>query len=254
MRPTLVIGLPLTLLALAGGAGPAQAASLDKVALSARTTSCLDGADDTARAAAFTGAMPATAATKRMQMRFVLMQRSGPGPKGKFRKVAVPGWGGWERSDPGHKGFVFTKRVEALTAPAGYRAVITFRWYDAKDHILRSTSRTTPVCEQPDPRADLVLAGVEAVSTGRTTAAYTVSVGNEGHADAVPFAVTVTVDGTVSEPAILGPLTAGERVQGTVAAPKCAPGSTITITVDAANSVDESVEDDDVVQRPCPLA
>jgi len=47
---------------------------------------------------------------------------------------------------------------------------------------------------------------------------------------------------------------AGARLSGTVAAPKCAPGSTITVTIDVANAVDESNEDDDVVQRPCPLA
>ena len=110
---------------------PAHAAA-DKPALSAKTTTCTTGADDASRAAAFTGAMPAAAQTKRMQMRFVLIQRKGTGPKGAFKKVAVPGWGGWVKSDPDRQGFVFTKRVEALTAPAGYRAVITFRWLDAK--------------------------------------------------------------------------------------------------------------------------
>lgn len=240
----------LVLLALVGGAGSAQAAP----ALSAKTTTCTTGADDASRAAAFTGSMPAAAQTKRMQMRFVLVQRSGPGPKGLFKKLAVPGWGGWEKSDSGKQGFVFTKRVEALTAPAAYRAVITFRWFDAKGHVQRTAMRTTPPCEQPDPRPDLVLGGVDGAATGKTTAAYTVSIGNEGHSDAAPFAVTITVGGVVSDPVTMGPIAAGDRLTGTLAAPKCTPGSTITVTVDVADSVDESVEDDDAVQRPCPLA
>jgi hypothetical protein len=248
-RPTLIAAL--VLLAVGTGAAPASA---DKVALSAKTTTCTTGADDASRAAAFTGAMPAAAQTKRMQMRFVLIQRKGVGPKGIFKKIAVPGWGGWVKSDPDRQGFVFTKRVEALTAPAGYRAVITFRWYDGKGHVQRTATRTTSICEQPDPRPDLVLSGVDATATGKSTAAYTVSIGNEGHSDAVPFAVTITVEGTVSEPVTLGPIAAGGRLTGTLVAPKCTPGSTILVTVDVADTVVESVESDDAVQRPCPLA
>lgn len=250
-RPTL-IGL-LAAAALAGGAVPAHAAG-DKPALSAKTTTCTTGADDASRAAAFTGSMPAAAQTRRMQMRFTLMQRKGIGPKGTFKKVVVPGWGGWVKSDPDRQGFVFTKRVEALTAPAGYRVVITFRWLDGKGHVQRTTVRTTPVCEQPDPRPDLVLGGVDATATGKGTAAYTVSVGNEGHSDAVPFAVTITVDGTVSDPVTLGPIAAGGRSTGTLAAPRCASGGTILVTVDVADTVAESVEGDSAVHRPCPLA
>lgn len=248
-RPTLIAVLVL----LVSGIGAASA-SADKVTLSAKTTTCTTGADDASRAVAFTGAMPAAAETKRMQMRFALLQRKGAGPKGTFKKLAVPGWGGWVKSDPDRQGFVFTKRVEALRAPAGYRAVITFRWLDDKGHIQRTATRTTPVCEQPDPRPDLVLSGVDATATGKSTAAYTVSISNEGHSDAVPFAVTITVDGTVSDPVTLGPIVAGGRLTGTLAAPKCTPGSMILITVDVADTVAESVESDDAVQRPCPLA
>jgi len=250
-RPTL-IGL-LALLALGGGAGSAQA-SADKLPLSAKTTICTTGADDASRAATFTGSMPAAAQTRRMQMRFVLLQRVGPGPKGAFKKLVVPGWGGWEKSDPGRQGFVFTKRVEALAAPAAYRALVTFRWYDAKGHLQRTATRTTSACEQPDPRADLVLSGVDATGVSRTTAAYTLSLGNEGHADAAPFAVTITVGGVVSDPITIGPIAAGERASGALAAPRCAPGSTITVTLDVGNAVDEADEDDDVVERPCPLS
>jgi uncharacterized repeat protein (TIGR01451 family) len=242
--------LPLTLLVAL--ALPAAAhAGVGKT--SARVADCTTGAGDAERAAAFTGSMTAAGA-KRMQMRFLLMQRVGPGPKGAFRKVAVPGWGTWEKSDPGRNAFVFTKRIEALTAPAAYRVVVSFRWLDAKGHATRTTTRTSPACEVADPRPDLVLAGVEAVATGRDTAAYTVAVSNEGHSDAVPFAVTVTVGDVVSDPVIFGPLTAGDRLNRPLGAPRCAAGSTITITLDAANAVDESAEDDDVVERPCPLA
>jgi hypothetical protein len=240
----------LTAVACLAAATPARAA--DKPPLAVKVAACTTGADAAARAAAFTASMPAGAQTKRMQMRFTLMQRLGTATKTAFKKVAVPGWGGWSTSDPGRQGFVFTRRVEALTAPAAYRAVVTFRWLDAKGHTQRTATRTTPICDQPDPRPDLVLAGLDAAPVG-SGAAYTVSVENEGHAGADPFAVTVTVDGVTSDPVTLGPIAPGAQATGSVAAPRCSAGSTITVTLDAAGAVDESVEGDDIVQRPCPL-
>lgn len=233
---------------------PASAhAASGKVSLAAKVADCATGTDDSERAAAFTGSMSASGA-KRMQMRFLLMQRSGAGPKGVWKKVAVPDWGSWEKADPGRSAFVFTKRIEALTAPAGYRVVITFRWLDAKNHVTKTTTRTSAICEVADPRPDLVLGGLDAVAAGPGRAAYTVAVSNEGHSTAEPFAVTVTVGGVTSDPAILGPLDVGERGSGVVAAPRCSPGSTITVTLDVANAVNESDEAANVVQRPCPLA
>jgi len=249
LRRPLLLALAALSLALPASAPAASA----KISLAAKVADCTTGTADSERAAAFTGSMSASGA-KRMQMRFLLMQRSGAGPKGTFKKVAVPGWGSWEKADPGRSAFVFTKRIEALTAPAGYRVVITFRWLDAKNHVTKTTSRTSATCEVADPRPDLVLGGLDAVAAGPGRAAYTVAVSNEGHSEAEPFAVTVTVGGVTSDPAILGPLDAGERGSGAVAAPRCSPGSTITVTLDVANAVDESDEVANVVQRPCPLA
>lgn len=241
----------LALLALLAFAPSAHAAT--KISLAAKVADCTTGALDSERAAAFTGSMSASGA-KRMQMRFLLMQRPGPGPKGTWKKVAIPEWGDWEKADPGRSAFVFTKRIEALTAPAAYRVVVTFRWKDAKNHVTRTTTRTSAACELADPRPDLELAGLDAAVTGPGRAVYTVAVSNEGHSAAVPFAVTVTVGGVTSDPAILGSLEAGERGSGVVAAPRCAPGTMITVTLDPADAVDEGDEPGNVVQRPCPLA
>jgi hypothetical protein len=256
MRSTLVIGTSL-LLALAGAAGPAAASTSSpaaatppaKVTLSAKTVTCTTGADPALRAAAFTGSMPAIAGTRRMQMRFVLQQRVAD--TGSYKRLDVPGWGGWEKADPGRPGFVFTRRVDALVAPASYRAQITFRWYDRKGHALRTTTRTSTACLQPDPRPELVLGGLDIAAKGTDQAFYTVSVSNDGRSVAGPFTVTLTVDGTVLPPLMLGPLEAGARGQSTIAGARCSAGSMVTVTVDAGGTVDESDEADDVVQRPC---
>jgi hypothetical protein len=252
MRPTLLTGM-LLVLALGGAAAPARAAtpSLDRLVLSARTTACTTGEEAVSRAAAFTGTMPPLAGTRRMQMRFVLVQRLGA--KRPFQRVEVPGWGGWEKSDPGRPGFVFTKRVESLVAPASYRAEITFRWVGKKGHSLRTTTRATGTCVQPDPRPDLVLGGLDVAPKGADQAVYTLAVDNDGHSTAGVFTVTISVDGVVQPPLTLGPLAVGERRHGTIVGTRCSAGSMVMVTVDSGAAVDESVEDDDIVQRPCSI-
>jgi hypothetical protein len=248
MRPT-----PLFIALLALAVAPAAARAAAAPPLGAKLTACTVGEDPASRAAVFTGSMPAAVGTKRMQMRFALQQRLTP--DGPYKTLTVPGWGDWEKSDPGRPGFVFTKRVDSLAGPASYRAVITFKWLDRKGRTQRATRRTTPACDQPDPRPDLELGGLDA-TPGQTKdlAVYALVVSNDGRSTAGPFTVTLAVDGVVQPPLQLGPIPVGEREHGTIVGARCAPGSTVTVTVDAGDAVDESSEGDDVVQRPCPLA
>ena len=81
------------------------------------------------RTATFVGSMPAVAGTKRMWMRFDLFERVAPATD--FAAVKAPKLGVWQKSAPGRasSGFVFTQRVQGLTAPASFRAQVRFRWY-----------------------------------------------------------------------------------------------------------------------------
>jgi hypothetical protein len=245
MRRPLVLTLLLCLLA----AAPAAAA--DKPALSAQVSSCTTGVDASERAAAFTGSMPAQHGSREMQMRFVLLQRRGS--TGTFRAVVVPDWGGWETSDRGRAGFVFTQRIESLLAPAAYKAAIYFRWVDRRGRVQRMVRRTTRACEQPDVRPELTFGALAATPVSGAGAAYTVDVRNDGRSTAGPFAVTLSFDGADRGSATMGPLDAGAQGEVTIGAPRCTPGSVVTVTVDPAQAVDESDETDNVVQRPCPL-
>ena len=74
--------------------------------------------------------MPAMAGTKRMWMRFDLLQRT-PGQAEYEPVQGCPQWGVWQRSQPGRDGFIYTKSVQGLRAPGSYRARVRFRWYDA---------------------------------------------------------------------------------------------------------------------------
>jgi CARDB len=229
---------------------PGVAAADPKIPLSARTTACTTGAAPGDRAVAFTGSMPALSGTKRMMMRFALLQRRGT--SGTFVPVNVPGWS-WQKSDPGRPGLVFTERVDGLAAPAGYRATITFRWLDRRGHVQREVRRTTGVCEQPDPRPDLAFDALAAVPKDDTTAFYTLGVRNDGRSPAPAFAATLTIGDTVVGPLAFEPLAPDAHDEQTILGPRCAPGSTVTVRLDPGNQVDEPDETDNVVQRPCPL-
>ena len=63
-----------------------------------------------------------------------------------------------------------TRPSQDLLAPASYRAVVDFRWRDARGKTMRTERAISPVCKQPDPRPDLVVRSVRATRTGPTSA------------------------------------------------------------------------------------
>jgi hypothetical protein len=138
----LLAGL-LALLATAAGA-----TARTPTPLSARLAECTTGQRVDERAATFTASMPAIPGARRLWMRFSLQVRVPPDRR--YARVPLGTWRRWERTDPGRPGFIYTKRVEGLTGPAVYRAVVRFRWSDADGHVLRRARRVTRGCHQPE--------------------------------------------------------------------------------------------------------
>lgn len=247
MQRTPLIAL-LALCALAGTGGVAAAAA--RPSLTAKLAACTTGVDPAGRAATFTGTMPALDGTDHMEMRFTLLQRRGM--TGRFRPVEVPDWITPEQSEPGRPGFIFTKRIAHLLAPAAYRARIAFTWYAANGTVQRRARLTTSVCLQPDPRPNLVVGAVTATRDGGS-ATYGVEVSNDGGSTAPPFGVALAVGASALAPVTIGPLATGTAETAVLRGPVCAPGSTVVVSVDPGGVVDESRRDDDVVRRPCPF-
>jgi hypothetical protein len=236
--------LALLLLLLAVPAAPAAGGTEEPPRLAAQLTGCATAVDPAGRTAEFTGSMPALAGTDRMAMRFDLFQRRG---RGAFRRIATPGLGEWERSEPGRGGFVFTKRVEFLAAPASYRAVVRFRWYDADGALQRAALRRTPVCRQPDPRPQLRVVALEPAPEG----GYRATVENTGRGGASAFATTLTVGGEAQAPRRIEGLAAGDVAVLVLAGPPCPPGGAARVEVDSGREVAEAVERDNARTVPC---
>jgi hypothetical protein len=223
--------------------------------LRAKLAACQSGPAASQRTATFVGSMPAVAGTKRMWMRFDLLARTAPATS--YVAMKVPKLGVWQKSAPGRvgSGFVFTQRVQALAAPGSYRALVHFRWYGKAGKLLRSTTRESSTCKQPDQRPDVRAGTLEAVrgpQSGQAT--YQLAVRNDGHTASGPFDVVLTVGG-VEQPAqrVLGGLAPGASETVTFPAPRCAPGSTLRFELDAEDEVEESGELDDIVERACPF-
>jgi len=230
--------LGLLALALWGGVAFAQAPEL-----SAKLAACETGADAKDRFAVFTGSMPREGAAV-MAMRFDLYERL---PGGRFERVSLANWGVWQSTTKkGVPGFIFTKRVERLAAPAAFRAVVSFRWSDAKGRVVRTAKRTSPTCRQPDWRPDLRVGRVVFGDDGRARA----TVVNDGRSPSGAFGISMGV-GDSAVVRTLPSLPAGQR--RTIELGRCRAPERATVTADPAGAVEEADESDNATTVACPV-
>lgn len=129
--------------------GESGTSSAKPIALATLTQCATATVPQTERSATFAGEMTAIAGTARMQMRVELEERI-PGEL-QYRTVADPALGVWRGSAPGVKVFTHIQQVSNLSAPAGYRGVLHFRWVNAKGRAIKTEELSTAVCEQPAP-------------------------------------------------------------------------------------------------------
>jgi hypothetical protein len=125
---------------------PAQAMG-QKPKLAATLLTCSSGVTPLERSLTVSGAMPATAATNKMWMRFELYQRL-PGSETTFRRLKLPAWNPWIKSDPQVSGLVFERKVDSLVSPATYKVTVRFRWYNDAGKRIKSKTKTSKVCHQ----------------------------------------------------------------------------------------------------------
>lgn len=236
-----------SLLAVGGaGLGGSAQAQIAPPPLAAKLVTCQTGANAADRFAVFSGSMPAARGARTLEMRFELLERRPGSPR--FARVVLPRWGTWEKtSRPGVPGFIFTKRVEQLAAPAAFRARLTFRWLDRTGATLRTARRTTSICRQPDPRPDLHVASVRFPAAGRPV----VVVRNRGRGAAGSFAVRMSRAGASATEHVAA-LAAGDRQTLSFGMGRCSPGEPVTVRVDPGNRIDEADEADNVVTVACP--
>ena len=195
--------------------------------------------------ATFEGRVTALKRAPKAQMRFTLQARTPEEPV--WRAVSAPGFGTWLTAPKGAGRYVYDKTVQQLLAPGEYRAVIRFRWRDAKGRVLRTETATTKVCRQPDPRPDLEIVAL------KTGARYVAVIKNTGRGVAGPFSVAFTRNGeSLGLVAIADGLKPGAQTSAVLStAPACVAGELIAAQVDPLDQVDEADEDGNVLSVTC---
>jgi hypothetical protein len=212
--------------------------------------SCHSGETPDERYAVFAAQMASAKGSRRMLVRFDLQERSS---SGKFVRLAAPGLGVWRSSAPGVDIFRYRKQVTNLAAGSEYRALVRFRWLNAAGKTVSRALRRTATCRQPDQRADLAFTTVTAQPAGEGRARYEVHVRNDGRADAPGFAVVLSVGGARQPAQLVDALAGGDRRTLTFTGPRCGPGATLRIELDADFAVDEARESNNARSIPCPL-
>jgi hypothetical protein len=140
LAPLLLAGLIATAPLPAPTPAPTSAAS-------ASVEQCVPSANQLERSVTFATQMTALPGTQRMAIEIDLQERSPTDLA--FHTVLAPGLGVWRQSETGVKIYKYVKQLTNLTAPAVYRALVHYRWFDERGRLMRRAQRTTDTCVQP---------------------------------------------------------------------------------------------------------
>ena len=113
---------------------------------SANLEQCVTSPEQEERAATFSGEMSAIPGSVRMEMRIDVLEKAPE--EESYRRVSAPGLGVWRSSAAGVKSFRYLKQVTNLAAPASYRGLVRFRWFNAKGRQISFAELRTRPCEQ----------------------------------------------------------------------------------------------------------
>jgi len=215
--------------------------------------------DPVSRAVAIDAVMRPLPGARKMALRFQLLSR--PKGAGSFRAVRGGDLGAWLSPRNPTLGsrhgdvWILNKQVVNLAAPAAYRFRVTFRWRGAHGRVLRTFTRLSPRCAQPELRPNLRVRGIDVqAAADPTRSVYVATIANAGATAAGPFQVLFSpgagLPAQTRQVTGLGP---GPPVKVRFTGPACAAGLTPTVTVDPAGQVDDFNRADNAMSVSCPV-
>jgi hypothetical protein len=231
----------------------AATAPASHVPAKVRVVECRGGEGSAGGSAAFRARMSAVEGTRRMSLRFGLVERL-YGER-RSRRVDVHGLGNWHRSEKGVASFSYLQRVKGLRPGASYRAVVDFRWTGRGGSRILSEQRRSGVCRQPGgpPNLRVRKIAVEPAAAG-LTATYAVTVANIGGSAARGFGVELTVGRDWhTDREDVDSLAAGSSRTISFTGPWCA-GRRISAMADPDGTVAETNEGDNRREVACPAS
>ena len=169
--------------------------------------------------AVFHGKMRRVEDTKRMAMRFTLLERTGA--EG-FLPVPTPKLGRWHRSRVGVARFGYKQIVRNLAEGSVYSMRVDYRWYDEEAQVVKRARKRSASCPNPGalPNLRVRIVGVKNTAA-EDSDRYFVKVMNVGQALAENVPVSLSVNGVLGGSTTVPLLySKGSRVVS-IRAPEC---------------------------------
>jgi CARDB protein len=255
----LVTGLAaVTALAVVAVASVSAAAASPRSQLTA--FSCAHALEPGARAVGVKATMRPLTGTRKMAIRFELLQRS---PGLPVQEVSGGDLGVWRAPPTPTLGQLpgdvwrLQKSVYNLEVPFTYQFRVSFRWTGLHGKVLGTATRYTQTCRQRELRPDLTVKSitVAAVTGHPKKDLYTAVIANQGLTGAGPFQV-LFAPGDTSTPttdtiSFLGPDKARTL---SFMGPLCDSANPPTVSADSASQVDDFDRTNNVLSATCPAA
>jgi hypothetical protein len=211
-----------------------------------RSFACKQAVRPVARAVTVGAVMRPLRGTKRMALRFELFTRLKPG--GDWTPVRAGDLGSW--ISPGDRTlgrrpgdvWIFNKSVGDLAAPAAYRYRVSFRWFGARQRVLRTTAVLSSVCSQPELRPDLAMQSivVQPIPGRADRDHYFATIVNQGATAASSFRVQfVPGGGLPAEFRNVPRLAPRHTIQVAFAGPACTTAAS-SVTADPDGAVEDA--------------
>jgi hypothetical protein len=243
---------------LAAPVASVSAATPPRSQLSAST--CTKALDPGARAVGIKATMRPLSGTRKMAMRFELLQRS---PGVPVQEVSGGDLGVW-RTPPNPTlgqlpGDVWRlqKSVYNLAVPFSYQFRVSFRWTGQNGKVLGTATRYSRTCRQRELRPDLTVTSItiSAVAGHPKKELYTAVIANQGLTGAGPFQV-LFAPGDSSAPTTDTVNFLGAHKTRTLAftGPLCDSANPPTVSADSASQVNDFDRANNVVAATCPAS
>lgn len=223
--------------------------------------SCVHGLDPIARTVSIQSVMRPLPGTRKLAVRFDLLQRLPGAPA--WTVVQVGDLGTWRTpSDPtlGRlPGDVWRlgKTVIDLDAPAAYQFRVTFRWTGAHNQVLGTAVRRSRTCRERELRPDLLVQSItiSPIAGHPDQRLYTAVIADQGATGAGPFQV-LFAPGNAMPPTIrtVTFLRAGQSRQESFVGPVCDAANPPTVTADSTAQVDDYDRSNNQLAATCPAA
>ena len=142
---------------------------------------------------------------------------------------------------------MFTRRVEALIGPASYRALVRFRWVDARGATVASTRAYSRACRQPDHRPNLMVRALSLEGARN----YVALVVNNGRTASGPFDLEVRLPDQVLGPVTVEISSRASSSSSASAGRAARRAPSITAIADPLDVIDERSETDNALTVTC---